>query len=188
MSEILLQAIVEKLEALETALLNQGKAGKVEETSNELAREINLLRSESLKFASAFSTNNEKINGLSEDIRALRDNSCNLTQNQVKHIHHFHKQVWLSVSLFIGSLLLAYGWINYGNEKKSFEANDMKYRFWKANGNTHLLKIVFYTDSLYNLDKDHFMQQVVRAEQQLFAHEKQFRLAGEKKGSQENNK
>ena len=76
----------------------------------------------------------------------------------LKHIHHFHKQVWLSVSSFIISLLLAYGWINCSNEKKSFEANDMKYRYWKANGNSHLLKIVYYTDSLYNQDKDHFIE------------------------------
>lgn len=80
-------------------------------------------------------TNNEKINDLSEEIRALRVNSGNPTQNQVKPIHHFYKQVWLSVSLFLISLLLAYGWINCINQKKTFEANDMKYRFWKANGN-----------------------------------------------------
>ena len=77
--------------------------------------------------------------------------------------------------------MLAYGWINCHNEKKSFEANDIKYRYWKANGNTHLLKIVYYTDSLYNLDKDHFIQQVVRAEQQIVEQEKMHRLAGEKK-------
>ncbi|MDE3181778.1 MAG: hypothetical protein KGM16_00015 [Bacteroidota bacterium] len=93
MCEILLQAIVEKLEALEIALLKQSNAGKDEETSNELTKEIKLLQSEFLKFASAFSTNNEKINGLSEDIRALKVNSGNPIQNQVKHVHHFHKEV-----------------------------------------------------------------------------------------------
>ncbi len=44
MSEILLQAIVEKLESLEIALLKQGSAGKDEEMSNELIREIKLLQ------------------------------------------------------------------------------------------------------------------------------------------------
>ena len=177
MSEILLQAIVEKLECLEIALLKQGIAGKDEETSNG---EIKLLQSEFLKFTSAFGTNNEKINGLSEDIRALKVNSGNPMQNQVKHVHHFHKQVWLSVSLFIISLLLAYGWVNCSNEKKSFEANDMKYRYWKVNGNTHLLKIIYYTDSLYNKDKDHFIEQVVRSERQISEQENMHRLAREK--------
>ncbi|MDE3183724.1 MAG: hypothetical protein KGM16_09930 [Bacteroidota bacterium] len=177
MCEILLQAIVEKLEALEIALLKQGSAGKDEETSNG---EMKLLQSEFIKWATTLKTNNEKINSLSEDIRAIRVNSDNPMQNQVKHVHHFHKQVWLPVSLFIISLLLAYGWVNCSNEKKSFEANDMKYRYWKVNGNTHLLKIIYYTDSLYNQDKDHFIEQVVRSERQISEQENMHRLAGEK--------
>jgi len=176
MSEILLQAIVEKLEALEIALLKEGSAANDE----ELKAAVKSIQSEFIKFGSIFTTNNEKINNLSERINALRVKSNNPIQNKVKRIHHFHKQVWLSVSLFIISLLLAYGWINCINEKKSFEANDMKYRFWKANGNTHLLKIVYYTDSLYDLDKNNFIQQVVRSEQQITEQEKMHRLAGEK--------
>ncbi|KAA9042046.1 hypothetical protein FW778_08525 [Ginsengibacter hankyongi] len=176
MSEILLQAIVEKLEALEIALLKQGNAGKDE----ELKTAVKSFQSEFIKFSVTCNVNIEKMNKLSEEIHALKVNSGNSTQNQVKHIHHFHKQVWLSVSLFIISLLLAYGWINCSNEKKSFEANDIKYRFWKANGNSHLLKIVYYTDSLYNLDKNNFIQQVVRSERNIAKQEKMHRLAGEK--------
>ncbi len=96
------------------------------------------------------------------------------------HIHHFHKHVWISVSFFIISLLLAYGWINCSNEKKSFEANEMKYRYWKANGNTHLLKIVYYTDSLYNQDKDNFIEQVIKSERQISEQEKGDRPAVKK--------
>ena len=176
MSEILLQAIVEKLEALEIALLKQGSAANDE----ELKAAVKSFQSEFIKFGAVFTTNNEKMNDLSERINALRVKPGNPIQNQLKHIHHFHKQVWLSVSLFIISLLLAYGWINCINEKKTPEANDMKYRFWKTHGNSHLLKIVFYTDSLYNLDKDHFMQQVVRSERQITEQENMHRIAGEK--------
>ncbi len=177
MSEILLQAIVEKLEALEIALLKQDSERKDE----ELKTTVKSVQSELIKFGSIFTTNNEKINNLSERINALRVKPGNPIQNQVKHVHHFHKQVWLSVSLFLISLSLAYGWINCSNEKKSFEANDLEYRFWKANGNTNLLKIVFFTDSLYNLDKDHFTQQVIGAERQIYEQEKVHRLADEKK-------
>ncbi|HUZ61072.1 MAG TPA: hypothetical protein VMU83_20020 [Hanamia sp.] len=176
MSEILLQAIVEKLEALEISLLKQGNASKDE----ELKALAGSIPSELIKFSSALNANNEKINGLSEDIRALKVNSGNHMENQIKHIHHFHKQVWMSVSFFIISLLVAYGWINCNYEKKSFEANDMKYRYWKANGNTHLLKIVYYTDSLYNQDKDNFIEQVVRSERQISEQENMHRLAREK--------
>jgi hypothetical protein len=102
-------------------------------------------------------------------------------QNQVKHIHHFHKHIWISLSLFIILLLCAYGWMNCHIEKKQFEANDMKYRFWKANGNASLLKIIYRTDSLYNLDKDGFTNEVLRAEHEIAEQEKMNRLAGEKK-------
>ena len=182
MSEILLQAIVEKLEALEIALLKQGSAGKDE----ELKAAVRSIQSAFIKLNSAFNANNEKIDGIAEDIRALRVNSGNPTQNQVRHVHHFHKQVWLSVSSFIISLLLAYGWVNCSNEKKSFEANDMKYRYWKANANTHLLKIIYYTDSLYNQDKDHFTEQVVRSERQISEQENMHRLAREKEKNLKN--
>ncbi len=181
MSEILLQAIVEKLEALEIALLKQSGAGKDEEASSELTTAVESVQSELIKFGSIFTKNNEKINSLSEGIYTLRLMSGNPIQNQVKHIHPFHKQVWMSVSLFLISLLLAYGWINCHNEKKSFEANDLKYRFWKANGNASVLKIIFHTDSLYNLDKENFIQQVVRSEHHVAEQEKVHRLAGEKK-------
>ena len=172
MSEILLQAIVEKLESLEIALLKQGRSGNNE----ELKTSLKLIQSWVIELNAVCNTTNEKIDGLGKDIHTLRG-----TCNQVRHIHHFHKQVWLSVSLFIISLLLAYGWVNCNNEKKSFEANDMKYRYWKANGNTHLLKIVYYTDSLYNLDEYHFTNEVLRAERKLEEQNKVQRLAPEKK-------
>ncbi len=181
MSEILLQAIVEKLEALENTLLTQGNADKNEEALNQLTTSVKSVKSELIKFGFIFTENNEKINNLSEGIYALRLKLGNPAQNQVKHTHHFHKQVWLSVSLFLISLLLAYGWVNCSNEKKSFEANDIKYRFWKADSNASLLKLTYYTDRLYNMDKESFKKQVISAEQQIGDQVKQFRLAGEKR-------
>jgi len=117
---------------------------------------------------------------LSNQINALRLNFAHPEQNQVKHVHHFHKHIWISFSLFIVSLLFAYGWMNCHSEKKQFEANDIKYRFWKANGNTSLLKVVYQTDSLYNLNKDVFTNGVLRAEHTIAEQEKKHRLAGEK--------
>jgi hypothetical protein len=87
---------------------------------------------------------------------------------------------WIS-TVFIISLLLAYGWMNCRNEKKIFEANDIKYRFWKANGNASLLKIIYLTDSIYNLDKDDFINGVLHAELKIAEQEKMHPLADEKK-------
>jgi hypothetical protein len=131
-------------------------------------------------FISLLNNHNEKLNSLSKEMNLLRLNLGNLEPRQVKHIHHFHKLVWVTVSLFLISLFLAYGWINCHNEKKAFEANDIKYRYWKADNNASLLKLTYYTDSLYNMDKDDFRNQVVHAEQQIAEQGKRFRLAGEK--------
>ena len=181
MTEILLQTIVEKLEALEIALLKEGNAGKVVETSNELMIEINSLQSDLEKFTSTFRSTSENISDLLKEISGLRLNLVDAGQTRVKHIHHFHKQLWITISLFIISLLLAYGWIKSIYEKEAFEANDIKYRFWKTNGNTSLLKVTYQTDSLYSLDKNNFIKRVIQNERKIAEQEKMHRLAGEKK-------
>lgn len=60
-------SLLKKLEALELVLLEQSSTGKEEETSSTLTNEIKSIQSEFLKFASAFITNDEKINGLFEE-------------------------------------------------------------------------------------------------------------------------
>ena len=167
MNEVLLQTIIEKLEALEIALLKQSDPTKDCESLNVLARLMKSLQSEIMKFSSECRTNTNCVTDLSNQINTLRSNYINPEQNQVKHVHHFHKHIWISLSLFIISLLFAYGWINCYNEKKQFEANDIQYRFWKANGNASLLEIIYKTDSLYNLDRDDFKDQVLEAERQI---------------------
>ncbi len=162
MNEILLQTIVEKLEALEIALLKESNAGKDVEVPNELTIEINSLQSELEKFTSIFKSTSENTSDLLKEISGLRLNLGNPLQSRVKHIHHFHKQIWITISLILISLLLAYGWVNSIHEKEAFEANDIKYRFWKTNGNANLLKITYQTDSLYTLDKNNFTRRVIR--------------------------
>jgi len=183
---VLLQTIVEKLEALEIALLKQSPPAKEGESSKELVTAVKSVQTELTKFNSEVRTKTDCVTHLSNQINALRLNFAHPEQNQVKHIHHIYKHIWISLSLFIVSLLFAYGWMNCHSEKKQFEANDIKYRFWKANGNTNLLKIIYQTDSLYNLDKTNFAKEVLRAEHEIAEQEKMHRLAGEKKKKVDN--
>ena len=118
MNEVLLQTIIEKLEALEIALLKQSLPAKEEETSNELVMAVKSVQTELTKFKSEVRTNDECLTILSNQINALRLNFAHPEQNQVKHIHHFHKHIWISLSLFIILLLCAYGWMNCHSEKK----------------------------------------------------------------------
>jgi hypothetical protein len=50
----------------------------------------------------------------------------------------------------------------------------------KVNGNFSLLKLIYQTDSLYNLNNNIFIRQVIDKEQ-YGSREKLFRIAGEKK-------
>jgi len=180
MSEVLLQTIVEKLEALEIALLKQSQPAKDGELK-ALAAVIKSVQSELMELSSECKTNTDCVTNLSNKINTLRLNFADPEQTHFKHIHHFHKHIWISLTLFIISFLLTYGWMNCHFEKKQFEANDIKYRFWKANGNASLLKIIYQTDSIYNLGKDDFTNKVLRNEHQIAEQEKMHQLAGEKK-------
>ncbi len=57
----------------------------------------------------------------------------------------------------------------------------IKYKYSTVNTNTVLLKLLYKTDSLYNLNKEFFTRQVVEKEQYFIQQQKLIRLAGEKK-------
>jgi len=105
MNELLLQTIVEKLEALEIVLLKKSDTHKEHAAEKYLAQHIKSFQSEFEVFKSQLAENNDKINKLAQKITA-QDNA---KQNTVKHIHHFHDRVWVTVSIYLISLFLAYG-------------------------------------------------------------------------------
>jgi len=170
MNDILLQTIIEKLKTIE-------KNPAIETLLNE----IGLLKTEMTKWPLQFKENSEKISELLKGIASLNFKLDTPKREYIKHSHHLHKGVWIAIGFFIISLLILYGWINCIDTKKSFEANDIKYRFLKVNNSPTLLKLLFQTDSLYNINKDSFAKLVVAKEQILVEQAEQFRLAGEKK-------
>ncbi len=134
-----------------------------------------------MKLPSHLKASNEKINELSRNITSLKFKLEKGVSEQINHKHHFHKGVWIAIGLFITSLLLLYSWINCYDTRKVYEANDIKYRYLKVNGNAVLLKLLYHTDSLYNLNNDLFTSRVNDREES-FAHQAELlRLAGEKK-------
>ena len=155
MSEVLLQSIVEKLEAIEISLLKDNNAIK-EEMIQALLKEVKSFQSLLAKFPLQFEKSTEKVDELLKIITALNFRLANPVREQIKHSHHFHKGIWITIVLFIFCALLLYGWVSCHNEKKAFEANDIKYRYLKVNGNSNLLKATYSIDSLYNLGKAYF--------------------------------
>ncbi len=128
-----------------------------------------------------FEKNSEKTAKLLQSIIALNFRLDNPLQQDVKHKHHFHKGLWIAVGLFIFCVLLLSGWISCHNEKKTFEANDIKYRYLKVNGKSTLLKATYSIDSLYNLRKAYFTKKVVEKERDFANQNELSRIANEKK-------
>ena len=180
MSEVLLETIVGKLESLEIALLKESNASKDNATQQALLKEASLLKTEFINHAAQLKSDEEKMNGLMKSISALTLKLSTPLANNIKHFHHFHKGALVALAFFVLSALFLYGWIRCSNVKEQFEANDMKYRFLKINGNTSLLKVTHYTDSLYLLNKIDFTSKVIQAEQLVAEQMEMLQLASEK--------
>ena len=178
MSEILLQTIIEKLEALEISLLKNTQEKDIE-VQQVLLKEIRSCQSEIKTIVPQIKTVNEKINEMSKNVMAINFSSSNKASAQVHHRHHLHRGICIAIVLFIVSLFILYGLIISYNARNVKEANDMKYRYLKVKGNSGLLKLLYRTDSLYNLDKQLF-NKVVAEKEDSFVQQERFHLAGEK--------
>ncbi len=180
MSEVLLQSIVEKLEAIEISLLKDNNSLK-EDAIQALLKEVKSFQSDIVKLPLQFEKNSETTAKLSQSITALNFRLDNPLEQEIKHSHHFHKGIWITIILFISCAMLLYGWISCHNEKKAFEANDIKYRYLKVNGNSNLIKATYSIDSLYNLGEAYFTKMVVEKEIDFANQYELYRIANEKK-------
>ena len=182
MNQVLLETIVEKLEGLELTLLKENKAGNEDDTmQKDFLNEIKLFQSEITKLPTHLKVSNEKINELSRNITSLNFKLGLGVKENIYHKHHLHNGVWIAIGFFITSLFLLHGWVNCYSEKKIFEANDIKYRYLKVNGNAALVRILYQTDSLYKLNNDLFIKCVTNRQESLSQQGEMQRLAGEKK-------
>lgn len=182
MSELLLQTIIEKLEALEIALLKQNNSDKDASIIKEMAEQLKELRSETEVLSPGFKLMKDKMSELMKRLEACDFRLQQPLQNNFEHKHHLHKGILISAGLAIIAMFLSWGWITSYQSKKSFEANDMKYRALKVAGNKTLLGLLHEIDSLYDLDEKGLRKNVVAEEQRLIQQAEMLRLAGEKEG------
>ena len=171
MSELLLQTIVEKLEAMEL-LLRDDNANKDGEALKEIREEIKKL------FAIGLSS--DKLNELKVSIDACHKKLDNPFQNRIDHKHHLHKGVWIAFFLFFASIFCLWQWMNTIDDKNQVEANDIKYRALKVTRDKTLLKLLYQTDSIYDLNPKQMEQWVVQEEKRLAEQTKLLQLAGKK--------
>jgi hypothetical protein len=182
MSEILMQAIIEKLESVELLL----KVEKTSEKNEEMIRvvgELQLLQKSIKSLPSQVLLGSVKMGELSANINQLSEQLQKPLNSRVVYKHELHKGFLISIGLFVVCIFLTWGWVNAYQTQNQFEANDIKYRSLKLVGNPTTLKLCIYTDSVFRRDPTGFRLKVELGEKQLIKEAEFFRLAGEKKES-----
>ena len=180
MSELLLQAIIEKLEAIEL-LLKVTDTGKEKENAGaEIKQELESLRKEVKNLPSQLLLGTVKLGELSFNVNRLNEQLQKPVSSQIEHKHELHKGFWIAVSLFVICFLLTWGWLTTYKTAELSAANDIKYRALKFSGNEWLLKYCNYTDSLYQKDGAGFRDKVEQEESRLIERAELIRLAVEK--------
>ena len=99
MSEILLQTIVEKLEAIEL-LLKQDKRNKDEEVSKMILNEIKKVSTSPII---------DKIDELKLSVDKCSKILEHRATNQITYKHHLHKGIWIAVILFFVATIFSFG-------------------------------------------------------------------------------
>ena len=148
---------------------------------NQWIVQLQALHTDVKKIIEQFLLIQEKMNELELKMEALEIRLGQPLKNQIDHKNHLHKGIWIAIVLSIVSTFFFYQWMNTNDDKKQFEANDIKYRALKVTGDRALIKLLYHTDSLYNLDAEHMRHWVVQEEERLIEQTKNLKLAGEKK-------
>ena len=180
MSEILLQTIVEKLEALSVAILKKDTTGGDEKLYNDFVKEIKTFQPEIKMFRDSLKLNNDKISSLNQSLNNYRFQLGQPVKNNVEHRHVLHKGIWVAAILFNIALFLTIALNNSLQSKKQYKANDIKYRYLKLTGDKSSLKILFHADSLYNINAEAIIKRTLQEEQRLAKQAEMLRLADER--------
>jgi hypothetical protein len=179
MSDLLLQTIVEKLDAFEIALLKRDDNGIKNEVRQLIANETKPFQFEIKQCA----TNLENLNATLNVLVGKQDEISTIVgarRDHIVHQHHLHKGLWISLALFFLVIVLILTSTNLRSSLAIYEANDIKYRLLKVKADTALLKMLYKTDSLYVVDADAFRDHTLQEEERLAERARLFRLAGEK--------
>lgn len=180
MSEILLQMIAEKLDALGAALSKPVTTGTDPAIQETLVKEIKSFQTEMKKFEENLKVTNGNISRLTS---SLNEHTFQLQQplrNNVEHRHHLHKGIWVAVGLFIAATFFLWEWVDTYQSKKVSEANDIKYRSLKTTGNKSFIKYLYDIDSIYNIKGEAIKEKTIQDEERLAEQVKMLQLAGEK--------
>ena len=138
---------------------------------------------EEIKKISTSSISIDQINELKLSIDKCFKSLEDPAKNQIIYKHYLHKGIWIAVILFFAAIFFLWEWLSVINDKKQFEANDIKYRALKLSGDKELAKLLYQTDSFYDANADWMRKYVTQNEHYLIEQAKIPQLTGEKKKS-----
>jgi hypothetical protein len=180
MNDVFLQSIVEKLEALEIALLKRDNSATISETQHSIANQLKSCQSGIESCSRDLRNLNSRIEALSIKVTTLPKSLNEKRQDHTIHYHHLHKGLWISIGLFLILTIVMASLINTRNNFKAYEANDIKYRRLKVNADTALLRRLYRSDSLFTIDPEAFRKHTIDEENRIAERARLLRLAGEK--------
>lgn len=164
MSEILLNTIVEKVNAQEKKISDMQPALKdVPRNTAEIERvkkEMQEIKTSIQDISFPVKEMQELSDQLEESIRLLRQP----VTDKVLHHHYVPKVIWIATGLFIVLALVCAGWYATANKLDQYKENDIKYRYLKVNNSPPLRQLLNITDSLYRNDEN-FRSYVIQVEE-----------------------
>jgi hypothetical protein len=179
MSEVLLQTIIEKLEALEIALLKHDETA-LARVHQPISNQLKIYQTELQGCSTDVNNISKKVDLLISKLDVAAQIANKAAGGRSTHEHHLHKGLWISAGLFMLVAILIAALINTRNDLSAYEANDIKYRSLNVKKDTALLRTLFRTDSLYNLNRDAFKELTIHEEFKIAERARLLMLAGEK--------
>jgi hypothetical protein len=180
MNDVFLQSIVEKLEALEIAVLKRDNGTTISEAQQPIVNQLKSCQSGIENCSRDLRNLNARLDALSLKVTSLPKSLDEKRQDHTIHHHHLHKGVWISIGLFLTVAILIASLINTRNNFKVYEANDIKYRRLKVKADTSLLRRLYRTDSLFTINPETFRKETMDEENRIAERARLIRLAGEK--------
>jgi uncharacterized phage infection (PIP) family protein YhgE len=171
MNDIIIETVVEKINAHENRLNDQQKSAQA---MNET---ISTLKSESEQVHKMISTINELQAGLARlnlpvsEMEKLKSTIAlnnhllqNPTQQKIIHVHTGGKMLWSLIGATVLIILLVIGWINTWGSLKQYRMHDMCWRYLKIHLDTKQLQSLQNIERQYQQDADEMTGMVEQQE------------------------
>jgi hypothetical protein len=183
MSEILLQAIIEKLEALELLWNVDRSTQQTPIDFSPVLAELRMLHKLLSQLSSMIEHGDRNIADVSVKIDKLIDKFSHASaSNQHTTLRVKFKYLVVIAGLSALLLLFSWGWINTFINAAETQGSNWKYRYLKVSGPESTYRLMKRADSSYQADKTGFKKEVTRLEERLLSFADSIRFAGEKKG------